>query len=65
MITGIKLFIFMAALFGIVYIIGIISNSLASIISKKYKFEIALMITIFFICMTVGILSECMGSGIK
>lgn len=61
MILGIKLFIFIAALFGIIYVIGFISDTIASIISKEHKFETAFIIAIFFICMAVGFLSEYAG----
>lgn len=61
MILGIKLFIFIAALFGIIYVIGFISDTIASIISKEHKFETAFIIAIFFICMAVGFLSEYVG----
>ena len=65
MITGISLFIFITALFGTLWAIVFISDTIASIISKEYKFEIAFIIVIFFICMALGILSECAGSGLK
>ena len=65
MITGISLFIFITALFGTLCAIVFISDTIASIISKEYKFEIAFIIAIFVICMALGILSECTGSGLK
>ena len=65
MITGISLFIFIAPLFGMIWAIVFISDTIASIISKEHKFEIAFIIAIFFICMALGILSECAGSGLK
>ena len=65
MITGISLFIFITALFGTLCAIIFISDTIVSIISKEYKFEIAFIIAIFFICMALGILSECAGSGLN
>ena len=64
MITGISLFIFIAMLFGIIYIITIISDTIASVISKRHRFETAFIIVIFLVCMILGILSEYAGSGI-
>ena len=61
MILGIKLFILIAALFGMICAIGLISDTIASVISKEYQFEIALIIAIFFICMAVGLLIEYVG----
>ena len=61
MITGIKLFISVSALFGTICAIGFISETIASVISKEYQFEIALIIAIFFICMAVGIIYEYIG----
>ena len=65
MITGISLFIFIIALFGTMCAIIFISDTIASIISKEHKFEIAFIIAIFFICVAIGILSECAGSGLR
>ena len=61
MITGISLFIFVSALFGMICAIGFISETIASVISKEYQFEIALIIAIFLICMAVGLLIEYVG----
>ena len=61
MILGIKLFILIAALFGMICAIGLISDTIASVISKEYQFETAFIIAIFFICMAVGLLSEYAG----
>ena len=61
MILGIKLFIFIASLLGAICAIGFISDTIASVISKEYKFEIAFIIAIFFICMAVGLLYEYAG----
>ena len=61
MITGISLFIFIAALFGMICAIGFISDTIASIISKEHKFETAFIIAIFFICMTLGTIYEITG----
>lgn len=61
MILGIKLFIFIAALFGMICAIGFISETIASVISKEYQFETALIIAIFFLCMAVGLLYEYAG----
>ena len=61
MITGMKIFIFVSALFGMICAIGFISETIASVISKEYQFEIALIIAIFFICMAVGIIYEYIG----
>ena len=63
--TGIILFIFIVALFGTLCAIVFISDTIASIISKEHKFEIAFIIAIFFICMALGILSEYAGSGLN
>ena len=56
-----KIFIFVSALFGMICAIGFISETIASVISKEYQFEIALIIAIFFICMAVGIIYEYIG----
>ena len=61
MITGISLFTFITALFGMICAIGFISETIASVNSKEYQFEIALIIAIFLICMAVGLLIEYVG----